>query len=415
MDKTTRPVGKTTRILKHEFFTTVRRPGFLVMTALFPTLAVLLVVGAFVYNSIRSEKAPEARVVGYVDPTGLFTRFTDREGVTFQRFNDQAAGVQALISDDVKALYVLAPEYLSTGVVAQVKLHEPGIPFDGSGEGPLELREFILDNLLADNLSADQQERVRTPVRMALVQVDGGGQVIPETFDVGKFLFFISLGILVIMSVYMSSGFLQQGLSEEKENRIMEVLLSSVTSSQLMLGKLLGLGAAGLLQMVVWVASAAIIIAGLKSTNVDVPPISVPSPMLVVAGTLYFLLGYALSGALMAALGAITTTYREAQQYTMIVVMPSISIFWFLTPILQDPDGPVARFYSFFPLTASTGALVRLALGAMSTPDLLVSLGILAISVVLVMVLTLRLFKTFLLMYGQRPSVGSVIRAVVKG
>ena len=158
-----------------------------------------------------------------------------------------------------------------------------------------------------------------------------------------------------------------QGLSEEKENRIMEVLLSSIKPEHLMLGKLLGLGAAGLVQMAVWTTAmlgALFVLSGF----IDVPLDRLaPSPFGVVVALAYFLLGYAFFGTLQAAFGAITTNQREANNMTVFIVLPAFAPLWFLQVIFSDPEGTFARTMSFVPFTAPLTSLVRLGLDGMGT------------------------------------------------
>ena len=192
----------------------------------------------------------------------------------------------------------------------------------------------------------------------------------------------------------------------------MEVLLSSIKPEHLMLGKLLGLGAAGLVQMAVWTTAmlgALVVLSGF----IDVPlDLLAPSPFGVVVALAYFLLGYAFFGTLQAAFGAITTNQREANNMTVFIVLPAFAPLWFLQVIFSNPEGTLARAMSFVPFTAPLTSLVRLGLDGMSTLDLLLSLGALSVSVWVVVLLTTRLFKAYLLTFGQRPRVGDLLRTL---
>ncbi|GAH57167.1 unnamed protein product, partial [marine sediment metagenome] len=130
-------------------------------------------------------------------------------------------------------------------------------------------------------------------------------------------------GFLLIMAIFSSSGYLLQGLGEEKENRIMEILLSSVSPRQLLTGKVLGLGAAGLVQVVIWLLSIVFLVQ-LASTTIGgvLSTLQIPGNLLVL-GIVYFILGYLLFAVLMAGIGAIGATARESQQMSMLILMPA--------------------------------------------------------------------------------------------
>ena len=406
-------MGRVRTVARYELWTTVRRPSFLVTTALFPALAVAALVGVVVFQVVRGERQPTATTVGYVDATGLFTGHQEQGLVTYRPYPDQDAGVRALREGEVDALVLIPPDYLTSGLVVQVRERRPGIPL-GEARTP-ELRRFLLDNLLAGRLPPEHLARVHEPVRLTTLEVDPQGQPVVEPFDGGRFAFFLGFGFLVVLAVLMSSGFMQQGLSEEKESRIMEVLLSSVSPDQLMLGKLLGLGMAGLVQLGIWALLAAGILLAALASPLRLPPIALPHPGLALLGLLYFLLGYTLVAALMAALGAVTTSYREAQQVTFLVVLPHVAPFWFMAPLLAEPAGTLARVLSVIPFTAPVTVMVRLGLDALGPLDALLSLGSLALAAALAVGLTLRLFRTYLLMYGRRPRVGELARTLLRG
>lgn len=405
--------NRTLLVARREFRTTVARPGFIIFTALVPFAALLGLIALTVVQAIRQDRPPEQRVVGYVDLTagpdgeGLFTGFRDQGATTFEPFSSQREGVEALLADDIGVLYIIAPDYLETGNVLQVTRESQGIPIDGGPATGTPLARFLLDNILAD-IDSNRSERVFTPVVLSTLQIDETGAPAEPATDFGTLVILGAFALLLLTSVFTTAGYLLQGLSQEKEYRIMEVLLSSLRPENLMAGKLIGLGAAGLTQMAVWTASAIGALAVL-GTRVDLPfEVAVP-PAAIVVGLLYFLLGYAFFATLMGALGAVTPTEREANQITVIVVLPAIVPLWLIMPLLGNPNGALARILSYLPWTSPTAALIRYGSGAMSLPELALSLGILAMAVAIAIFVTLRLFRAYLLMFGQRPSIRQIV------
>ena len=391
------------------------RPSYRIFTAIVPVLAVLGLLGVVVWQAISIDEGPETTTVGYVDEVGSFTNFREdtRTRTTFQPFANAESGTAALLEGEVDSLYVIPEDYVATGLVFEIKERSVGIPTGDRSNAALE--RFLLNNLLVGVIGPENAARVIEPVNVATIEVDEHGAVVEEPTDFPRLIFFMGAAILVIMSVLTTSGYLLQGLNEEKENRIMEVLLSSISPNQLMLGKLAGLGTAGLFQMLIWAMSGMALFLGLPQVVEAVPSVPLPSPGLLAIALLYFLLGYAFYGTVMASLGAVTTSQREAGQITFIFVLPAIIPLWFIQLLLEHPDGPVSRALSFIPFTAPTASLVRLASGGMGAMEVVLSLLVMSLGVFLAVKLTQRLFRTYLLMYGQRPGLRQVLRTLTRG
>jgi hypothetical protein len=206
------------------------------------------------------------------------------------------------------------------------------------------------------------------------------------------------------MSIFITSGYLLQSVTEEKENRVVEILLSSVPPLPLMTGKILGLGAAGLTQVAIWVATALIALPLLGQRFPDFAAFEIRPPVLGLA-LLFFVLGYLTYGAIFAAIGALAPGAREAQQYSgffgFFAVIPLIFAGVFLT----DPTSPIVIALALFPLTAPAAMLQILALSYEPPwPLVVASLGSLSIFAVLAAIAAARIFRATLLLYGARPA-----------
>ena len=205
------------------------------------------------------------------------------------------------------------------------------------------------------------------------------------------------------MSIFFSAGFLQQGTVEDRQNRVMEILLSSVTAEQLLVGKLLGLGAAGLLQV------------GLYVVLVIVPGTTVLSFINVPLGgvaisLLYFAFGYTLFACLMAGFGMIGRTQQETAQLSALWTLAAVSPMWFIMAITTAPNGLTARVLSFFPLTSPVTMIIRLSVGGVPWTDIAVSSVILVITIYFAIHGAARIFRAATLMYGKRPNLPELIR-----
>ena len=249
-------------IAVHEFTVIYRRRVFQIMTGAIPVIIVGALIVIWIAESV--DESDELDKAGYVDGTGLFTAFRIQNNVQFVPFEAAPEGMEALLDGDVKRLYVIPDNYLTSGIVQRF---EVSLGFNLGDFDEPELRAFLLENLSTQQEPSDVIERLKRPVNLAVINVDEEGA--PQEINGPRMFFFLALTGLLFFSMVFSGGLLVQGLGEEKENRIIEVLLSSVTPSQLMLGKIFGLGAAGLSQILIWVTTGRIAIAILPSIRQD--------------------------------------------------------------------------------------------------------------------------------------------------
>jgi len=311
----------------------------------------------------------------------------------------------ALLSGQVQEYYVIPSDYLATGTVARYSIKR-GLDASTMRDGSLE--SFFISNLLEGKVPPDLVARVKAPATVVPVVVSEDGQTSQGDSTLLSMITPYIFGVLLAIAIFSSAGFLLQGLVDEKENRVIEILLSSVSAQQLLIGKILGLGAAGLLQMIVWVAAGRAI-ATFTATPSLLGNISIP-PLVMALGLVYFVLGYLLFAALMASVGSLGTTMRESQQlgslFSLSAALPII-LSGFL---LNNPDHPVARAMSFFPLTSPMTVMLRLGMTEVPAWEWALSIVILLGSVVLAFIGAAKIFRTTLLMYGKRPSVREIVR-----
>jgi ABC-2 type transport system permease protein len=215
--------------------------------------------------------------------------------------------------------------------------------------------------------------------------------------------------LIFVLSIFITSGYLLQSVTEEKENRVVEIVLSSIPALPLMAGKVLGLGAAGLTQVAIWLLTALIAIPLINAQfSLD---LSLSLVQLVLA-VVFFCLGYLGYGAIFAAVGAVAPGAREGQQYSsffgFFAVVPVIA-----TPVfVSDPNSLICWVLALFPLTAPAASLELLSLA--DTPWLMIGASFIAqlVFVVLAVVLAGRIFRATLLLYGVRPSLGRIVSAL---
>jgi ABC-2 type transport system permease protein len=218
-------------------------------------------------------------------------------------------------------------------------------------------------------------------------------------------------GILLIITVFSSSGYLLRGVAEEKTSRVIEIILSSVSAQQLLAGKVMGLGALGLTQVTVWALSVTALSAGSGAVlGVNIPLVS--RPEVFVLALIYFLLGFLLYAVLMGSVGALGTTMQESQQLGGIFSLMAAVPLFFGGLLFSNPDMGLARILSWFPLTAPTTMMIRLPLTEVPLLEIIGSLVVLLMTIPAVLWAGSKVFRMGLLMYGKRPTLGQVLRTL---
>jgi ABC-2 type transport system permease protein len=234
------------------------------------------------------------------------------------------------------------------------------------------------------------------------------GQSGAESYMIAFFMaFLLYFAILIYGQQTMTS------VIEEKTSRIMEVLTSSLTPFQMLLGKVLGVGLAGLTQMAIWGGTVFLIgsqrsnLAGIFGMSADAAqsfPIPGMAPGLLVVLLLYFALGFMLYGALYAAIGAMCNTIQETQQYAIFVTMPIMVGFFAVFALIKDPTGPLGVTMSYIPFFAPFTMPVRCSLTSVPPLELALSLALMVVTLLACVWLAGRIYRTGILMYGKKPS-----------
>ena len=402
-------MNKISTILKHEFMTTVRRKSFILMTIAFPLLGILG-IGAYQIIQGAGEGQPaviETIDVGYVDNTGLFSGYTEYEYVNLISQPDEDTAFNAMTGNEIQQYFVIPEDYLSGGIIIRYTLERE---LEISGQVASAMTEFLVNNLLAGKADDTTIERVVYPLSLSSITLDSSGEIAENQGGYINFIIPYIFSILLIMAIFTSSGFLLQGLGEEKENRVMEILLSSVSPRQLITGKVLGLGAAGLIQIVVWLISARYL-ADMASSSIGgmLSSLSISAEFLLVS-LIYFILGYLLFAVIMAGAGSIGATARESQQLSVIFTLSAVVPFYFIAAIMENPDGVAAQVLTFIPFTAPITVMMRMGIADIPLWELGVSIALIIATIIGLLFVVAKIFRTFLLMYGKTPKISEIIK-----
>ncbi len=405
----------------HEYLTNVRRPGYIFATLLVPALGLIgLIVATFFSGQagafLESQFTPDGpTLIGVVDHSGLFQQVPAGFADQYRAFADEEAARQALLADELRAYVVIAADYVATGALTAYARDDLQTAMSVD---PDDLAPFLIDGMLAGHVDDSVRRRAADPANSAQVQLvtlDEAGAPVAAAADnpfsfLGGMLTSLGVSLLLFISIMVSSNYLLRSVSEEKENRVMELLVSSVSPSDLLWGKVIGLGAVGLTQVGVWMVAGVLLTGGLAALAVGVlAALNVGTLLLALV---YFVLGYLLYGILMATAGSLGTSMRESQQIGGLFSFGA-AVPWMINGFLiANPNMLLARGLSWFPLTAPMMMMLRLPYGTVPVIDIVGSLAVLALSVPAVMWAGSKVFRTSLLMYGKRLSVREILAAL---
>ena len=401
-------MNRTALIVRHEFLTTVKKKGFIILTLAVPLL-VLLGIGIFQLASNIATPAADIVRVGYVDHIGGFNPLYEQGAVQLIRQDSEDAATQALTEGELDEYFVIPADYVATGVVSRYTLEKELAPPPAVSAA---IEGFLDSNLLASQVPPELIGRVLSGTGIITTTLTTQGDVSEEQGGFGNFILPALFGALLAIALNVSANYVLQSLGEEKENRLMEILLSSVSPKQLLTGKLLGRGAAGLLQVVVWAISMPLLLR-LASSTIGGLLSTIELPLgLLLLGVIYFILGYLLFAVVSLALAAICSTVREAQGIAPLFTLAAVAPFWFVSLLMFFPDSPVWVVFSIVPFSAPVLMMLRLGLSDVPTWQLVVSMAVLLLSVLGGLWASAKLLRIYLLMYGKRPRLRELVRAL---
>jgi len=399
-------------VARRDYLRTVARKGFIFGTLLLPIgIGALLILSTY-FSTSSIGKGPTAagQIVVVNDSSLALVVDPKTQGNVEQTSRDDATA--RLQAGSVKEFYVIPFSYPSKPDITRIEEQNKSTGLDSLQRQQSQVEE--LDGILRNSLLTAAQIPVDVAVRLivpsTVVSTDLTGAPVSDASVVAGFVLPYVFTLLFVMSLFITSGYLLQSVTEERENRVVEIVLSSVPALPLMAGKILGLGAAGLTQVVIWVGTALIALPILNAqlaTNIQI------SPATLLLAVVYFALGYIAFGAIYTAVGSMSPGSREAQQYAsffgFIAVIPLIFTSLFLT----DLNSPIVWALTLFPLTAPAAMLEVLALSP-TIPwfQVALTLTILAVFVVVATMGSARVFRATVLLYGVRPGLRQIVGAV---
>jgi len=400
-------------IARHEYLKNIKRPGFIIWTLLVPVLgAIGLGIAAFAggqaMNFLEQQFSPEGQVIGFVDHSGIFDPVLPEYQDSYIPYDSEEQGRADLEAEKIDALLIISADYMDTG---QVTIINRGGNFDIGVADTAE--NFLQDHLLAQNVQEPLATRIADPMNATTISLNdntdeaNGGPM----GEILNFMVPYMLGILLVVSIFSSSGYLMRSVSEEKTSRVIEIVLSSVRAWELLAGKVVGLGAVGLTQIAVWLGSTFVLSGGAVGLlGVALPLLT--RPTIFILGFVYYLLGFLIYAVLMGAGGALGTTEQESQQIAGMFSFTAAIPIMIMGFIWSNPNALLARILSWFPITAPTMMMMRITLQEVPVIDIVGSIGMCLLSIPLIIWAGGKVFRAGLLMYGKKPSVKEVWKII---
>ncbi len=415
-------MNKTFVVARWEYLEKVKSKAFLIGLFLTP----MIMIGMGVLPGLLAEKEDEeTKVIGVIDVRGeiapLLTKRMERYKLSNGQPNYLLLPVRATAAD-IAASVREADERVERGEFdGYIVLNAPEAPdtvirYFSKGAGDLRLIGRLEENiqaiywertLIARGIDPGIVSAMKPRVEVKSVKIGPTGE--REETNFLKTFFSAYVFIMAMFFLIFTSGqLLVRSVLEEKSNRIIEVLVSSCTPSELMAGKVLGLSAMGLTQVGFW-AIVALAIFARVGTDV-LPPVEQLLLMVV-----YFVLGYLFYSAIFIAFGSPVTTEQEAQQLNGYLVLFVILPVALVLPVMQHPDAGWVKVLTFIPLLTPTFMALRIPVQMPSAAEIVGSVVLLAVFTYVMMIVAGRIFRVAILATGKRPSLAELVRWVKEG
>ncbi len=406
---------KIMTVIRKEYLERVRSKSFVIGTLLGPALMSMFIVLPMLLADSGGE---DERTIAVIDPSGLyFDRLSSEleerghESLTVNRIEVGAGGPQAAV-DQLKDS--ILDESVHSGILIDPDfLENRAVNFYNKSVSSLVVRDKMLRPALNKVLREGRFAKAQVPDSMftylaarttwtsIAVTAEGGEQ---EQDEAVGFIMAVSLIMIIYMMVLMYGSHTLMAVIEEKSSRMVEVLLASISPGHLMLGKVLGIGLAGLTQFCIWTGTFFV----LSQKGVSVGEFTLDTgfltPMILISFVMFFLLGFFLYATMFAGVGALCNSTQDAQQFQMPLMMGMMIPMTLLTLVVQSPDSTIAVVLSLVPMFAPVIMFMRV---CVETPPLW-QIGLSWLLMIIAIVLAARgagkLFRMGILMYGESPT-----------
>ena len=409
-------------IIEREYLNKIRNKSFIIMTFVSPLIVVAFALIIGFLTDVNSKS--NAKDILILDESGLFgTTFTDTETIHYEYLKDktlQEARAEVLATSKYGLLYIPKEE---TAQKAFYSEESPSLSLVNELTGALEKTLFQY-NLTQKGIDKAEIDSARPKITLQMENFTG--EKTSEFDNVMKIAIGGVAGYLIFMFIIIYGNMIMRSVIEEKTNRIVEIIISSIKPFQLMLGKIIGTSLAGLTQFAIWLVIGGVLFALAPSLfQVDTPTATQAMatteshseisniiaalyhfPFLETSGVflLFFVGGYLLYSSLYAMVGAMVDNETDTQQFLMPILIPLMLAFYVgMFSVIEEPHGTISVVFSYIPLTSPVVMLMRIPFGV-AWWEVLISLLLLYITFFLVIKIASKIYRIGILMYGKKPT-----------
>jgi len=420
-------MNKILLVIKREYLTRVRKKSFIIMTIAAPLLLVAF-YGIIIYFAVNKDMGDTNKRIYVVDNSSIYSgKIQGKSTISFEFGNviPEAGSEKAFLeTGNYYALLTIPDSATNLKTISLVAIDQPSISTVDFIENQLEkvLKEQKLSALGISNQIIGEINKTRINITTAQATDLGSEKTNAEVNTAIGFLG----AILIYMFIFLYGVQVMRGVIEEKTNRIVEVIISSLRPFQLMMGKIIGIALVGLTQFIIWVALITILgggTSGIIASQMELPAeaatvVNNSGGMSDFWGALmgfnyayllgiflfYFISGYLFYGALFAAIGSAVDNETDTQQFMLPVTLPLVlAIVLAQSAVATNPSGPLAFWLSVIPFTSPVVMMVRIPFGV-PTWQLLVSMATMIAGFVFTVWLAGKIYRIGILMYGKKPS-----------
>ena len=409
-------------IIEREYLNKIRNKSFIIMTFVSPLIVVAFALIIGFLTNVNSKS--NAKDILILDESGLFSNtFSDTETIYYEYLKDktlQEARAEVLETSKYGLLYIPKEE---TAQKAFYSEESPSLSLVNELTGALEKTLFQY-NLTQKGIDKAEIDSARPKITLQMENFTG--EKTSEFDNVMKIAIGGVAGYLIFMFIIIYGNMIMRSVIEEKTNRIVEIIISSVKPFQLMLGKIIGTSLAGITQFAIWLVIGGVLFALAPSLfQVDTPTATQAMaatesyseisniitalyhfPFLETSGVflLFFVGGYLLYSSLYAMVGAMVDNETDTQQFLMPILIPLMLAFYVgMFSVIEEPHGTISVVFSYIPLTSPVVMLMRIPFGV-AWWEVLISLLLLYITFFLVIKIASKIYRIGILMYGKKPT-----------
>jgi len=404
---------KSFTVAKWEFIHRIKSKWFLISTILLP----IIIIGFAIVPALLMQKVTEAKTFAVIDQTDwvsqklqqtMTKKYSLKDGRPMYqwinlsgKYTEQSRQTaDSLLSDEVITGYLIIPQDVENSLNVEYYARSLGNYSDlqniEQNLSNIVMRQKMLAHDISPDLIADLSKSVNLDkYEVKAGKVSKGNELMAFA---GPYFYIM----LLFFAIFMSSQILMRSVLEERQNRVVEVLVSSVTPRQLMSGKILGLGAMGLVQVVIY-----LVVAQVVAVYNGMSIVSVTS---LVGFIVYFIPGFLLFAAFYAAVGSMFTSEQEAQSISGFMSFIAIAPIIFLTFAMQNPNATIVKVLSYIPPFTPFFMIMRMNISSLPWWEYAATLSLLIVFVILTVRAAGKVFSTAILMYGKRPTMPEIWR-----